>query len=162
MFAAKSDVGPALRAPSIRPSPCRKPSASSSSWPGVRIVTASGSPSTRISSGSSIATSSRPRSWRTRMYMLCLAKCLARPRRRGAHLALGLPERLAVPDREQARVRFDERLRRLHVPPGVPRGEERERKPEREVAADRCAAKRLEDVAGDQAAVPAVEEGDVA
>ena len=48
------------RAPrSIRPSPSRKPSASSSSWPGVRIVTASGSPSTRISSGSSTATSSR-------------------------------------------------------------------------------------------------------
>ena len=44
---------------SIRPSPRRNPSASSSSWPGVRIVTASGSPSTRISSGSSTATSSR-------------------------------------------------------------------------------------------------------
>ena len=37
-------VGPPRAAPSIRPSPCRKPSASSSSWPGVRIVTASGSP----------------------------------------------------------------------------------------------------------------------
>ena len=43
------------------PRRCRNPSASSSSWPGVRIVTASGSPSTRISSGSSTATSSRAR-----------------------------------------------------------------------------------------------------
>src|SRR5205823_13450786 len=37
----------------------RKPTASASSSPGVRIVTASDSPSTRISSGSSTATSSR-------------------------------------------------------------------------------------------------------
>src|SRR3954471_10022456 len=43
----------------MRPSPRRKPRASSSSWPGVRIVTASAAPSTRISSGSSTATSSR-------------------------------------------------------------------------------------------------------
>ena len=40
------------------PSESRNPSASSSSWPGVRIVTATGSPPTRISSGSSTATSS--------------------------------------------------------------------------------------------------------
>ena len=39
---ARSAGGPASRGPSISPSPCRKPSASSSSWPGVRIVTASG------------------------------------------------------------------------------------------------------------------------
>src|SRR5205807_6386334 len=37
----------------------QKPSASSSSFPGVRIVTATGSPLTRISSGSSTATRSR-------------------------------------------------------------------------------------------------------
>src|SRR6185437_11274654 len=36
-------------------------SASSSSWPGVRIVTATGSPPIRISSGSSTATPSRSR-----------------------------------------------------------------------------------------------------
>src|SRR3954471_12684896 len=60
MLAARSAVGPAARgSPPISPSPCRKPSASSSSWPGVRIVTASAAPSTRISSGSSTATSSR-------------------------------------------------------------------------------------------------------
>src|SRR4051794_29956976 len=58
MFAARSAVGPASAGPSMRPSPYRKPSASSSSWPGVRMVTASASPSTRISSGSSTATSS--------------------------------------------------------------------------------------------------------
>src|SRR5947209_6060298 len=45
--------------PAISPSPARNPAASASSPPGVRIVTASGSPSTRISSGSSTASSSR-------------------------------------------------------------------------------------------------------
>src|SRR5436305_506199 len=58
MLAAKSSVSPAALGPSISASVYRNPSASSSSWPGVRIVTASGSPSTRISSGSSTATSS--------------------------------------------------------------------------------------------------------
>ena len=58
-------AGPAGAGASIRPSPCRKPSASSSSWPGVRIVTASALPSTRISSGSSTATSSLTPSSRT-------------------------------------------------------------------------------------------------
>src|SRR5690606_24120136 len=46
-------------APSTTPSVNRKPAARSRSWPGVRSVTASGRPSTRISSGSSTATSSR-------------------------------------------------------------------------------------------------------
>ena len=41
MLLAKSSVRPARRGPSISPSPWRNPSASSSSWPGVRIVTAS-------------------------------------------------------------------------------------------------------------------------
>ena len=40
------------------PSDTQNPSASSSSWPGVRIVTATGSPPMRISSGSSTATRS--------------------------------------------------------------------------------------------------------
>ena len=40
------------------PSPKRKPAASSKSFPGVRIVTATGSPLRRISSGSSTATRS--------------------------------------------------------------------------------------------------------
>src|SRR3954447_10739954 len=41
------------------PSDTQNPSASSSSWPGVRIVTATGAPPMRISSGSSTATASR-------------------------------------------------------------------------------------------------------
>src|SRR6187551_1608743 len=40
------------------PSVTQNPSASSSSWPGVRIVTATGSPPIRISRGSSTATTS--------------------------------------------------------------------------------------------------------
>ena len=56
MFAARSSGS---RAPSGRsPSDSAKPSASSSSWPGVRIVTATGRPPIRISSGSSTATTS--------------------------------------------------------------------------------------------------------
>ena len=51
--------------PASSPSPCRKPAASSSSWPGVRIVTASARPRTRISSGSSTATRSATPSSRT-------------------------------------------------------------------------------------------------
>src|SRR5207253_7913418 len=43
----------------LSPSERQKPSASSSSWPGVRIVTATGRPPIRISSGSSTATASR-------------------------------------------------------------------------------------------------------
>src|SRR3954453_18658301 len=59
MLLAKSSVGPALStAPASSPPPCRNPIASSSSWPGVRIVTASARPRTRISNGSSIATRS--------------------------------------------------------------------------------------------------------
>ena len=46
------------RAARARPSESAKPSASSSSWPGVRIVTATGTPPMRISSGSSTATTS--------------------------------------------------------------------------------------------------------
>jgi hypothetical protein len=55
------------------PSDSKKPSASSASCPGVRIVSASVSPSTRISSGSSTITASStrsggsPRRWRTAM-----------------------------------------------------------------------------------------------
>ena len=67
-LASSSAPGPApttSAAPAIRPSPTRKPTASSSSWPGVRIVTASARPSTRISSGSSTATSSRTNSRRS-------------------------------------------------------------------------------------------------
>src|SRR4051812_37626681 len=76
MLAAKSSVGPARRGASISPSPYRKPSASSSSWPGVRIVTASGAPSMRISSGSSSATrSSRPS--RTIRAVRCMASVSA-------------------------------------------------------------------------------------
>ena len=52
-----SDAIPAL--PAIIPSAWRKPAASSSSFPGVRIVTTSGLPSTRISSGSSTTMVSR-------------------------------------------------------------------------------------------------------
>ena len=64
-------------------SPNRKPRASSSSWPGVRMVTESGSPSTRISSGSSTATaSSRPSSRTTRA-------CAPRWRTRGAVMPTG-------------------------------------------------------------------------
>src|SRR4051794_28132368 len=59
MLPARSSGGPAARGSSISPSPTRNPSASSSSLPGVRIVTARASPPTRISSGSSTATSSR-------------------------------------------------------------------------------------------------------
>src|SRR5581483_5565686 len=59
VFAARSSVGDARSGRS--PSEMQKPSASSSSWPGVRIVTATGLPSMRISSGSSAATRSRSR-----------------------------------------------------------------------------------------------------
>src|SRR5258708_625226 len=64
MFAAKSAVGSAVIWPSAgssRPSPTRNPTARSSSWPGVRIVTATRSPATRISSGSSRAMASGKR-----------------------------------------------------------------------------------------------------
>ena len=69
VFCARSPGSVALRGPSMSPSPKRKPTARSSSWPGVRIVTASGSPSTRISSGSSTATASGPPSCSTRACM---------------------------------------------------------------------------------------------
>ena len=46
----------------VRPSVRQKPRASSSSCPGVRIVTATGSPPIRISSGSSTARTSSPSS----------------------------------------------------------------------------------------------------
>src|SRR6185312_7935909 len=55
-LAAKSAVGPAETAGI--PSERRNPTASSSSSPGVRMVTAMGRPATRISSGSSTAISS--------------------------------------------------------------------------------------------------------
>ncbi len=60
-FAARSSVGPTdttSPGPAISASPARNPAASSSSSPGVRIVTAIALPSTRISNGSSTATSS--------------------------------------------------------------------------------------------------------
>ena len=69
MLTARSSGTRAARGRS--PSERAKPSASSSSWPGVRIVTATGVPPIRSSSGSSTATrsshSSRPgrRSTRT-------------------------------------------------------------------------------------------------
>ena len=56
MFAARSAAGRA--ATGCSPSVTQKPSASSSSWPGVRIVTASARPFTLISSGSSAASRS--------------------------------------------------------------------------------------------------------
>ena len=56
MFAARSSGNRA--ATGLSPSDSANPSASSSSWPGVRIVTATGSPPIRISSGSSTATTS--------------------------------------------------------------------------------------------------------
>jgi hypothetical protein len=58
VFAARSSGRVISGAEETIPSPYKNPAASSKSCPGVRMVTATGEPFSRISSGSSTATSS--------------------------------------------------------------------------------------------------------